>query len=252
MDLGSAAKNPAVRLALAGVLAAAVVIPLSRQKGGAPPGGEPQAALVAVTPVEEEAATGGMDMDHHAGACDLLREHNAVDALGGEGRLHRLGSPVKVAVVDGVLRGEVQKTLRLLNGRSDILFEEVAWDGAGPPPFDQGIIYRFGEALDAEGKPGCGETKDFTDLAVATVMLPEAPGDTCPDRQRIVLHETVHALGFAGHVTGEITTIMHHTDRRWPSLEDWEGDVDGALKHALEMLYANPDGLPLSVICGGM
>jgi len=84
------------------------------------------------------------------------------------------------------------------------------------------------------------------------ILLPMERG-SCPRQDLVVLHESIHALGFAGHETDPgKRTILHAQDGNWPGLEEWEKpETDKVLKEAIRLLYAHPPGTPFRKVCRG-
>jgi len=172
--------------------------------------------------------------------CEILLRENAVNREKGYVTRRWPGSVIDV---EGAGMVGVKEALRewekALGGR--IHFRGVEKIGA------EGIRFVEEGAVDAQGRPGCGNVDDYESFRYMTVHLAEEGFQSCPPRIAIVMHELGHSLGFAGHTYG-LNTIMEYTDSGWRDFKT----IDAATADTMRLLYSYPPGTRLSAMgCKG-
>ncbi len=172
--------------------------------------------------------------------CEMLLRENAVNR--GDGYVTRRWPSSEIQVEGAGINGIGEALLaweKALGGK--ISFKEVEEIGA------TGIRFVEEDAVDARGRPGCGNVEDFESFEYMTVHLAEEGFQSCPPRTAIVMHELGHALGFAGHTHG-MKTIMEDSDSVWRDLKS----IDAATADVMRLLYSYPPGAKLSAMgCKG-
>ncbi len=103
-----------------------------------------------------------------------------------------------------------------------------------------GIRFVEGGAVDAQGKPGCGNVEGFETFASMTVHLSPEEFQNCPPRKNIIMHEIGHSLGYIGH-SKDGTSIMDDSDSVWRNMKT----VDAGTAAMIKKIYQLPAGAKL-------
>lgn len=108
------------------------------------------------------------------------------------------------------------------------------------PTADAPISFTVGDAVDAEGRPGCGHAENFAVFSRTVIHLAPEGFANCPAGKQTAMHEMGHALGFFGH-TEDAGTLMADTDAEWRKMQA----VDAFTSDVLKLVYENPAGSTL-------
>lgn len=180
-------------------------------------------------------------------ACGLLATHNQRHPFAQTDKTNRLQ--------DGAIFETTAAVMSLLaplapNLKWKVVIGKPRLANKIPLGSEPGVYLRRGQPRGFNKAPSCGQAVNFYLFDRTKILMPLGRG-SCPDLELVLLHESIHALGFAGHVTDEgQKTIFHERDTHWPRLKDWEKPkIDSPLKEAIRLLYAAPPGTDFSEVC---